>query len=64
MSIRCARLEQSGDLSKRIEVPVTEETRRALDQRAHDLKMDSGRPYSAADVARHYIEQRIAAEQR
>lgn len=55
--IRCARVDQTGDLDAEVQVPLTTATRRALDQTAHELRMETGRPYSAADVVRHYIEQ-------
>ena len=58
--IRCARQDQTGELAARIEVPITKDTRRELDQRAHDLKMETDLPYSAADIVRHYIEQGLA----
>lgn len=53
--IRCARIDQTGDLDAEIQVPITAEMRKQLDAKAFELRQESGRPYSAADMARHYI---------
>lgn len=55
--IRCARAEQAGALSARLELALTDETRRELDRMAFELRQQTGLAYSAGDVARHLIEQ-------
>ncbi|MEA3400600.1 MAG: hypothetical protein U9R79_05075 [Armatimonadota bacterium] len=54
--MRCARTDQSGDLTEQLSVLLTKDSRRALDRAAFEFKQDTGQPYSAGDVARYLLE--------
>ena len=61
--IRCARVDQTGDLDAELQVPVTLTMRQALERAAFELRQDTGTPYSAPDLAREAIRQWLAARE-